>query len=90
MIINSNKNQVSEKRSNGLFNKQERFDHYKKGTPGVGSYATQDSWYKKSHNIKYKKWFISSIIEFDSIWYRLLFIRMTIFMSLLHYQSYIN
>ena len=55
MIINSNRNQLSEKKANGLFAKQDRFDGYKKGTPGVGSYATQESWYKKTYNIKYKK-----------------------------------
>jgi len=55
VIIDSNRSQLNEKKSNGLFDKQERFSSFKRGTPGAGAYGTQDGWHKKSHNVKYKK-----------------------------------
>lgn len=54
-MIESNREQLKEKKMNGLFNKQERFSSFKRGAPGVGAYITQTKWEKKSYNVKYQK-----------------------------------
>ncbi len=54
-MIESNRQQLFEKKANGLFDKQERFGGFKRGAPGAGAYATQTKWEKKSYNVKYQK-----------------------------------
>ena len=55
VVIESNRGQLQEKKSNGYFDRQDRFDGFKRGTPGAGSYGTHDKWQKKSYNVKYQK-----------------------------------
>lgn len=55
VMIESNRTQLQEKKTSGVFDKQERFKDAKRGAPGVGAYSNEAKWEKKSHNVKYQK-----------------------------------